>query len=181
MRDFPKAFAVTLGLTVVLITAWAACGANSEKIPPGWTDVKKVSFAIVDALFVKHLDAVNATFDQGDNKYRGVVITMEITKPAGEQITLEACDFTLHYRYGDGSDVAPCKGISAFSTDTGVDRPMQLSSVGRVSSTSGTATTKDDSIYVDLFFDGMESTTSELYILYATPVTSGFETSGWEE
>jgi hypothetical protein len=110
-----------------------------------------------------------------------MVLTVKITKPAGEELTLPCQDLVLHYRFGQKSDVARCYGISAFSTDQGVDRAMRLSAQGNFSSSTGVATTKSGTVFVDIFYQYMEPETHELYLTIAQPVGAYFETPGWKK
>jgi len=148
---------------------------------PGVLDLKKVKIEIVGATFVKELTGVNnAVFKESNpSKYRGLVLTLKVQKPAGEELTLYCQDLVLHYRYGDKSDVARCYGISAFSVGNDVDRPMFLSPQGLASSSTGAATTKASVVYVDLFFQNMEPDTSELHLFVAQPIGASYKTDGW--
>jgi|GEM_PF-2303363 len=172
--------AVGVAVAVLASSFSFADGSGLWGKAPGCFELQQARFKIVDVQFVAKLTGTDARFEQSQpDKYRGIVVTLQVTKPAGEPLTLYAQDFSLHYRFGDGFDVAPCQGISGFSRDHDVDRPMYLSASGRRSSSAGTSTRKASTVYIDLFFDGMEPTTSELHVLLAQPIMSSFTTGGW--
>jgi hypothetical protein len=148
---------------------------------PDLVDLKKVNLAVVEAYFVTKLHGGVTRFEETKpDKYRGLVLTLKITKPAGEPLSLREADLVLHYRRGSSSDVARCFGLSGFSTSRDVDRPMSLHQNGTGMSETGPATTKAETIYVDVFFQYMESDTSELHLLVAQPVGASFTTKGWK-
>ncbi len=147
--------------------------------PPLAIDVDEVSFRIVDATFVLKLDGVDETFEETEeDEYRGLVITVEIKKRAGEQLTLCAQDFPLHYHYGKKSDVAKCQGLSTFSSVRDVDRTMNLYSGGLGRSSTGLSTTKKSTVYVDIFYQFMEPDTTDMHLLVAQPVGATYQCSG---
>jgi len=170
-----------LGLALVLALGLFAVPAAAGEAP-GVADLGKTRFRMVDVLFVKELQATNASFKQKNpDKFRGMLLTVEVKKPAGQALTLYAQDFSLHYYYaGTKFDVAPCQGISAFSTTKDADRALRLSAQCRLSSNTGAATMRADTVYVDLFFDFFEPDTSELHLLIGQPVGMGFKTRGWK-
>jgi len=181
-----KAMKTLLVLTAgVFFLSWGAgdsyAAGEVSDIPMG-TDMSKVKIEIVDEIYIKQLDAVNATFDMGDeaDKYRGLVLTLRIHKPAGEELRLNAQDLCLHYRYGDKSDIAPCSGLSSFSTQKEMDRTMSLFKSNRGSSSTGTSTMKTDVLYVDIFFNYMEPDSSDLHLLVAQPVGAYYKSKGWK-
>lgn len=170
----------------MLLTSFAATSVLADKLTttaPDSVDLNSVKFKIVGAYFVDTLQGVNAKWrDTSDGKYRGLVLTVEVKKPAQKALSLHANDFSLHYYYGkDSTDVSPCHGVSGFSTVKGVDRPMKLSQTGRVASETGAATSSADTVYVDLFFQGFEPNTRELHLLMAQPCAAPFSTSGWKK
>lgn len=170
--------------SAALLIAVAAIG---EQAPPaaaaGAPDVvdwSKVKLEIVDVTFVRKLDGVNGLFEEPEPaKYRGMLVTLRVTKPAGEELHLLAPDFTLHYRYGDSSDVSPCRGMSMFSTSPDVDRPVKFFTNGYGTMTTGAATQKAATLYIDLFFENLEADTRDIHLLVAQPTGLSFNTRGW--
>ena len=149
--------------------------------PPLALQSRDVKIEIVDATFVRKLEGVSTKFEESQpDKFRGLVLTVKVKKPAGSGLTFVAQDFTLHYRYGQSSDVAKCFGLSSFSVDKNVDRPMSLWTHGIGRSSTGLATTKAETLFIDLFFQYMEPETSELHLLVAQPLAKSFQTSGWK-
>ncbi len=149
--------------------------------PPLALQVKDVQFRIVGATFVSKLQALNVRFSESKmDRYRGLVLTVEIKKAPGSELALVAQDLPLHYRYGTKSDVAQCQGLSTFSKQEDVDRAMSLYTQGLGRSSTGLSTTKAGIVYVDMFFQFMEPETSELHLFVAQPVGAAFETTGWE-
>jgi len=176
-----KMIALAAALIVVcgVYLAFAQWGGASQ--PPLCLAVKDVKLRIVEATFVTKLEGVSSRFEeQKPDQFRGLVLTIEVKKPAGGDLTLVAADYALHYRYGDSSDVAPCHGLSTFSTRKDEDRPMNLFKSGYGRTTTGLSTTKAETVFVDVFFMNMEPETSEIHLLVAQPVGATFRTTGWK-
>jgi hypothetical protein len=174
-------------VTVMVLSLALVCAASSllaQKVwaadPPLAFPANDVSLRIVGATFVTKLEGMTNRFEESEpDEYRGLVLTVEVRKPAGEEVTFIGQDFTLHYRYGDSSDVSPCNGLSTFSAEKDVDRQMKLfRRVGRV--TTGLSTTQAEIVYVDMFFQYMEAETSDLYLFVAQDSGASFRTSGWK-
>ena len=161
--------------------SFAPAGAGQPSGPPLLLPVEDVHFRIVGATFVSELQGTSTRFQETRlEKYRGLVLTVEIKKTPGEQLTLVAQDLALHYRYGTNSDVASCYGLSTFSKEEDTDRAMNLYRAGWGRTTTGLSTTKLGVVYVDMFFQNMEPETSDLFLLVAQPVGAYFKTSGWK-
>jgi hypothetical protein len=145
-------------------------------------DLSKVKLQIVDARFVTKLSGSKATFAASKpDEYRGLIVTLSITKPAGGEVSLVCQDIVLHYRYGQKSDIARCYGLSNYSAHQNEDRAMDLFSQGWGKATTGPAATNSDTIYIDLFFQNMEPETSDLYLFVAQPTGAHFTTPGWKK
>lgn len=167
--------ALVLGVACVGKAEW-----TGAKGVPGLLDLEGVTMEIVGAHFVKYYEGVNAVFEETEPEtYRGLLLTVRIEKPAGRALTLHYPDVSLHYNWGDDYDVAPCNGISAFSTELQTDRPMTFSASGWGKATTGIATTDAEVVYVDFFFQNMEAETSDLYICIGQPQAGPFKTEGW--
>jgi hypothetical protein len=150
--------------------------------PPDVFDLSKVRFQIVDATFVTKLDSQKAQFaETKPDQYHGLIVTLRIAKTAGEELTLTCQDIALHYRYGQQSDVARCYGLSSYTMRQDEDRAMALYSQGWGTSTTGLATTKSGTVYIDIFFQNMESNTSDLYLFIAQPTGAHFTSRGWKK
>ncbi len=75
---------------------------------------------------------------------------------------------------------AACSGLSNFSTIMDTDRTMNLFALGYGSTSTGLATMKRETVYVDAFFQNMESDTRDLYLLIAQPIGAHLKTEGWQ-
>ncbi|MEO0108422.1 MAG: hypothetical protein ABIK62_04540, partial [candidate division WOR-3 bacterium] len=147
---------------------------------PGLIDPSRIRFTILSATFVTELEGTTSRFRETQlDKYRGMVVTCRIVKPAGYKLKLHAPDIALHYNHGDEYDVAPCNGISNFSTERGTDRPMKLLSRGQGSQTTLTSATAAETIYVDFFFQYMEPDTRDIHLCVAQPAGASLVTNGW--
>jgi hypothetical protein len=170
-------------LAAVLVCVAGVASAQMARMPkaPLVFPSDSVNLKIVNAVFLKTLQGIDARFDETEpDKYRGLVITVEVTKPAGEALELRAQDITLHYHYdGDEYDVAPCQGLSTFSAEQMIDRPMNLFKI-RGTARTGIATMSAQKLYIDMFFQYMEPTTSDIHLMVAQPVGASFVTDGWE-
>ena len=150
--------------------------------PPDVFDLTKARIQIVDATFVTKLDSQKAQFTESKpDQYRGLIVTLKITKTAGAEFSLACQDIALHYRYGQQSDIARCYGLSSYSTQQNQDRAMALYSQGWGRSTTGLATTKSDAVFIDVFFQNMEPETSDLYLFIAQPTGAHFTSQGWKK
>ncbi len=169
------------GALVLALTAWLMIATTAwAQTAPKELDLSELEFDIVDAHFVDEMQGLNATFTESQpDKYRGLVLTIEIEKPAGEELTVYVQDLVLHYTYGDVEEITPCWGISVFSADKNVDRPMYLYTAGIGGSTTGLATTDEDVVFADLFFQFMEPDTEELHLFVAQPVGASYTCDGW--
>lgn len=108
------------------------------------------------------------------DKWRLGIVTLKVTKPAGTRFTLAAADLALHYYHGEQTEVAPCEGLSSFSSSDDSDRPMELSQTmgpGFTKQTTGAKTTQASVIYMDAVFGFMEPDTSEIWVCLGQPVT----------
>jgi hypothetical protein len=179
---------VNVSFRIPMVVALLALGAGFPAIsvaqsdgPPNILAVGKLKIQIVGATFMAKMTGANASYEetQPDN-FRGLVVTLQVKKPAGEELTFYAQDFVLHYRFGKQTDVARCQGLSTFSTQQDADRTMMLYRTGIGSLSTGLATTKADVVYVDLFFQYMEPGTSDIHLFIAQPVGASFKTDGWK-
>ena len=182
-QDMKANKATVLAITCVCLLAnckFSHSQTNTSSDVPGAVDRGRISAKVVEVKYVTQLEGVNARYKQDKPEmYRGLVLTLEVTKPAGEELKLYAQDFSPHYAYEGGFDIAPCQGISTFSTEKEADRPFILSTAGRGCASTGTTTTRACKLYVDLFFDMMESSTRKLHLMLARPASPAFETRGW--
>jgi len=155
---------------------------SQNRSPPDVFDLSSVKFEIVNATFVTKLDSAKAQFaETKPNQYHGLIVTVRITKEPGSQISLTCQDISLHYRFGDDSDVARCYGLSSYSTQLNEDRVMALYSQGWGKTTTGPATTQSGAAYVDVFFQNMEPTTRDLYLFMAQPTGAHYVSNGWNK
>ena len=176
MRLIPRSGAIVLALMVgmfIAATTWAQAA-------PKELDLAELEFDIVDTHFVEELQGLNATFTESQpDMYRGLLLTVEIEKPAGEELTIYVQDLVLHYTYGTTEEITPCWGISVFSGQLDVDRPLYLYTAGIGGSTTGLSSTDEDVVFVDLFFQFMEPDTEELHLFVAQPVGASYTCDGW--
>lgn len=148
---------------------------------PALIDVSKIKFEIIGTMFVTELEGVGRKFKETEpEKYRGMVVTVRIKKPAGMALKIFNADLPLHYYHGDDYDVMICQGLSSFSTTQDVDRPMQL--FNRYGSTStGTSSTQASEVYLDIFYQYLEPDTGDIYIMIANTMGAHYKTEGWEK
>ncbi len=149
---------------------------------PGLLDFSKLKIEIVAANFVTEYGGITSRYTTDKpEEHRGLVLTLRISKPADTPVKLHVADIALHYYYGNKYDVAPCKGVSSFSTELKTDRPMKFSKVGFGSTSTGIFSMQAGVVYVDLFFRSMEPNTGNLYLLIAQPVGISFKTEGYKK
>ena len=150
---------------------------RGQDSPPDMLVASELGIEIAGEQFVAEIQGVNSTLSNNSSEYRILVLTLKITKSAGLPLTLEAPDWVLHYYYENGTDVAPCQGVSYFSTMAGADRPMRVGN--REKSSTQAATTASDEVYVDLLFGGMEASTGQMHLLLAQPIGASFNSNGY--
>jgi hypothetical protein len=149
--------------------------------PPETLNLNNVRFQIVDTAFVTKLEAGSNRFEETHpDKYHGLIVTLKITKEAGTEFTVACQDINIHYRYGQQSDIARCYGLSNYSTQQNEDRSMSLYGQGWGRSTTGLASTKSSTAYIDVFFQNMEPDTSDLYLFISQPTGAHYISQGWK-
>jgi hypothetical protein len=174
---------VTIALCILALAVLPGRVARAEPASPipGLIDLSKVHFEIVKSMFVNKLEGINASYTENQpEKFRGLVLTVRIAKPAGEALTIHGPDLDLHYNHGETYDVLNCQGLSGFSKSMDVDRPMRLWSTGIGSVTTGTSTLDADTLYMDVFYQYLESDTKDVYLMIAQPTGLHTTTSGWK-
>jgi hypothetical protein len=113
--------------------------------------------------------------DTEGQEYRFAVVTLRITKPAGESLSLAAADLTLHYYHGEETEVAPCEGLSRFKSDAAADVPILMSLIpgpGFLKQTTDPAGTRGAIVYIDAVFSYMEPDTRECWVCIGHPTTT---------
>jgi len=144
------------------------------------------SLKIVDCIYVKEYQGETyRVFVQEDevDKYRIAILTLAIEKEAGQKLKIASADITLHYLHGpSGSmeEVAPCDGVSLFSTTLDVDRTLSTSKCapGWRKMQTGTRTTASSTVYVDVAFRKIEPDISKIWLCLANPIANS-STTGW--
>ena len=174
---------VTIALCILSLAALPGrvTAAETASSIPGSIDLSKVHFEIMKAVFVSKLEGINASYTENQpDKFRGLLLTVRITKPVSEALTIHGPDLDLHYNHGDTYDVLNCQGLSSFSKSLDVDRPMRLWSTGIGSVTTGTSTQDSDVLYMDVFYQYLEPDTKDVYLMIAQPTGLHYTTSGWK-
>jgi hypothetical protein len=173
---------IVMPALLALVASLSLCAFAQDENPPETFDLTKVRFQIVDATFVSRLEGTQGRFQETHpDLYRGLIATVKITKQAGAELTLACQDIALHYRHGQQSDIAKCFGLSTYSLRQDEDRAMALYSQGWGRSSTGTATTRADTVYIDIFFQNMEPDTRDLYLFVAQPTGAHFTAAGWKK
>jgi len=177
---FVSARKLTLAVLLTLVAGFAAPAFAQDENPPDSVDMSKVKFQIVDATFVSNLQGTNANYKETQlDKYRGLVLTVKVTKQPGQPLTVICQDINIHYRFGESSDVAKCFGLSSFSAQQDEDRAMSLYSLGWGKSTTGTSTSKSGTVYFDVFFQNMEPETHDVHLFWGQSIGAVYTTHGW--
>jgi hypothetical protein len=131
---------------------------------------------IVRMSFTDHVESLlylHQIPDAARNEYRFAVVTLRITKPAGQSLSLAAADLTLHYYHGRETEVAPCEGLSWFKNDPNAKMPILMNPVpgpGFVKQTTSPKGTAGTIVYIDAVFGFMEPDTRECWICIGHPV-----------
>ena len=182
MIETKKGWLSIAGICLAAGLATVAFGLEPfERPAPGEASLDELSFKVVSTEFVTELQGMNQSFETKDaNAFRGLLVTVEVSKPAGEAVTLFGPDLSLHYYFGDKFDVVQCYGLSGFSTAENTDRPMTFLSGGYGRTQTGRATSKANKVFVDLFFQDLEPQTSDLFLFVGQPVVKPFATKGWK-
>jgi len=172
---------LALGVFVLAALPYRPAFAQPASAIPGAIDLAKIRFEIMKSMFVDKLEGVNASYTENQpEKFRGLILTVRITKPAGESLTIHGPDLDLHYYHGETYDVLNCQGLSGFSKTMDVDRPMRLWSTGIGSVATGTSTQDSDILYIDVFYQYLEPDTKEVFLMIAQPTGLRYQTNGWK-
>lgn len=113
--------------------------------------------------------------DLAAEQFRFAVVTVKITKPAGESLSLAAADLTLHYYHGRETEVAPCEGLSWFKSDSDAKVPILMNPIpgpGFIKQTTDSAGANGTVIYIDAVFGFMEPDTRECWLGIGHPATT---------
>lgn len=152
--------------------------ASSERRECPLTVESSVKMEVTNIIFMDKLQGIGGRSltipDDKHDQWRLGVVTIKITKPAGSRLTLAAADLTLHYYHGDKTEVAPCEGLSTFSLEDNVDRPVEFSpsmGPGFVKQTTGARATQESVIYLDAIFCFIEPDTTEIWVCVGRPIT----------
>jgi hypothetical protein len=171
---------LTLAALLTLAVGLAAPAFAQDNNPPDALDLSKVRLQVVDATFVANLQGTNATYKETQlDKYRGLILTVKVTKQPGVPLTVICQDINIHYRFGESSDVAKCFGLSTFSAQQDEDRAMSLYSLGWGKSSTGASTTKSGTVYFDVFFQNMEPETHDVHLFWGQSIGVEYTTHGW--
>jgi hypothetical protein len=176
---------IATGLSAALATAGEA-SASAKGCPflvprgPCQIEIAKVRFA------------EQITSDEGRNVevpknrrhlFRYAIITLKITKPAGEKLLLPLAGLTLHYYHGTEPDVAPCEAASGFTTKLDGDRSLKFPWEGPGWPAQSTIhkTTEAAEVYIDAVYPMMEADTKECWMTLPEPTTAQpFLVEGWK-
>lgn len=160
------------------LMAFACALAASGRKAPLVLDPGSAAIEIVDVSFVDEVTGIDGNrmkmSEQHKDKFRIGVVTLKITKPPNERLTLAAADLTLHYFHGEEVEVAACEGLSVFSAARDSDRPIKMPphrGPGFVKQTTGNLTTKSSVVYVDAIFGFIEPNISDMWIAIARPTS----------
>lgn len=142
---------------------------------------------VVEARFVTEVEGVAGNALRVPKErlhlFRIALVTLKITKPAGQKLTLAAADLSCHYYHGDSVEVAPCEGISSFGMRKDDDRPLSLppmSGPGFTKSTTSARATQAAVVYLDAVFGFIEPDVRDLWVAVGQPITEEpFAVDGW--
>ncbi|MCL5278830.1 MAG: hypothetical protein M1376_02855 [Planctomycetes bacterium] len=133
---------------------------------------------IVRMSFTDHVESLlylHQIPDAAREEYRFAVVTLKITKPVGQSLSLAAADLTLHYYHGDKTEVAPCEGLSWFKSDSEAEMPILMNPVpgpGFIKQTTSPEHTAGTMVYIDAVFGFMEPDTRECWICLGHPAAT---------
>lgn len=119
-------FVFTVAAVAIFLGFFPAFPQEPERVIPGLFDTRNYRVEVVDVMFTKELRGLNGAFKESQpEKYRGLLLTLSISKPGGADMRLYPSDIALHYTRGNGEyGVAKCSGMSFMSTTQNSDRQM---------------------------------------------------------
>jgi hypothetical protein len=133
---------------------------------------------IIRMSFTDHVESLlylHQIPDSAREEYRFAVVTLKITKPAGQGLSLAAADLTLHYYHGRETEVAPCEGLSWFKRDSDSQVPILMNPApgpGFIKQTTSPEGTAGTIVYIDAVFGFMEPDTRECWICIGHPAAT---------
>lgn len=149
-----------------------------------------VTMEITGIRFSTSIDADNGSMTKRDipevrSHFRFALVTVKVSKPAGMQLTVAACDLTLHYFHADHSEAAPCIALSTWNKVEDEDRPLTFGTLsgdspGFVKKTTGVRASEATAVYFDAVFDNIEPDITNVWLCVAQPSTeTPFKSKGW--
>ena len=110
---------------------------------------------------------------QQQERLKLCLVTLRITKPAGQRLTLAAADLTAHFWRRDEPQVTSCVGLSPFSIEKDAFRPMQFvvpTEVFFVRASTGVSTTQAAEVFVDAVFPFVPADAGQLWVCLSQPI-----------
>jgi hypothetical protein len=190
-RQVPSNARETAALALVGMLAAGVAVQGQERKPALAFDREQGYRAeLVGLRFADRVEGTNrvVTVNQERIKdYRMAVATVRIEKAEGVELTLACADVTLHYYHsGDTAEVAPCEGLSGFSTVRDTDRSLNLrppnQGPGFLKQSTQAAATAAPVVFIDVLFSGMESSTSDAWIAIGrVDAAAPLRSEGWRD
>lgn len=183
-----------LGLFILALAPAPALAATPDefglqgKAAPFFVPMDQAEVTIAGVLFVDEVQGVDGNRmkvpAKSADKFRYALVTIRIKKPAGAKLTIASADLTLHYYHGNEPEVAPCEGISTFSTSADSERPMKLPQMqgpGWLKQTTGARAAEATEVFVDAVFAMIEPEIKEVWVGISQPSTrAAFISKGWQ-
>jgi hypothetical protein len=170
----------------VLALSAAASSARAEDVPLV-VSLDEYKVTICSVVFAKRIEGIdgNHVSPKEPDQFRIAFVTIRIDKQPGRELTIAACDLSLHYVHGSEREAAICEGISVFSLGENDERAMklpQMSGPGFVKQTTGPKAAAAKTVYIDAVFAGIEPNIGDVWLCLAQPITTKpFRTTGWTE
>jgi hypothetical protein len=177
---------VPLRLASCLALPLAALSTFAQNAPLT-VSLKECKVSVCSVVFSKRIDGIdgNHIAPTEPDKYRVAFVTVRIDKPPGREVTVAACDLSLHYVHGSQPEATICEGMSVFSLGEDDERAMklpQMSGPGFVKQTTGPKAAQAKTVYFDAVFAGIEPDIGDVWLCLAQPVSpTPVTTSGWKE
>jgi hypothetical protein len=162
----------------------AALTASAEDVPLHLS-LRECRVSVCSVVFAKRIDGIDGNYvsPKEPDKFRVAFVTVRVDKPAGRELTVAACDLSLHYKHGTQLEATICEGMSQFSMGENDERAMklpQMTGPGFVKQTTGPKAAQSETVYFDCVFAGIEPDIGDVWLFVGQPVsTTPISTNRW--
>jgi len=184
-RCFPKSTrcsVITRSCLAVVLLVLGLLLCQPAWAQPAYLPLGKIKLEIVKIRLVKQVNYQDGRWTVKEEKDKPphyiAIVTVKVTKPANEGLTIATADLTLHYNHKNGYDVAPCDGISNFSKNIDDDRSLHITQSKHPGcpmwqkTSTGAGSKAAGEFYFEAAFGNMEGDVKEAWLFLGQPAST---------